>query len=58
MRKPDAEDGHEAGALPLHDAHVTCWREATNVPDMNAKAVADYEREHGPMTEEEKQMVR
>jgi hypothetical protein len=58
MREPGAGGGQEAGAPLLHDAHVACRREAMTVPDLNAKAVADYEREHGPMTDEQRQMVR
>jgi hypothetical protein len=43
---------------PLDDAHVAAWRASMALPNLNAQAIAAYEREHGPMTAEQRRMVR
>lgn len=49
-----------APAQPLHDAHVACW--VRWMPGgrngLNEQAIAAHEREHGPMTEQQRRMVR
>ena len=43
---------------PLHDSHVACWQDAQLAVSLNERAIAAFEREHGPMTEEERRLVR
>lgn len=44
--------------VPLHDAHVACWRDSQLAISLNDRAIAAYEREHGPMTDAGRRMVR
>lgn len=51
-------EAQDSPAQPLHDAHVGCWRDAQLAVSLNDRAIAAYERQHGPMTEEERRLVR